>query len=76
MQQKIGSGNKMSEEAVDNLKVYAKEHYDINPFSIQWPWGNITKKHQKMIDEDNNWYQILIGVKKVKPAYQFEPAPF
>jgi hypothetical protein len=47
--------------------------YDQHPFYPKWPFGAITKLHQRRMDRDHDWYHTVIGLKE---EYQYEPAPF
>jgi hypothetical protein len=60
---------------MSELENFLNSFYDENPFYPKWPWGRLSKRHMRLIDEDNTWFKRERGlIKETKPVY--EPAPF
>lgn len=60
---------------MDDVETFLNKFYEENPFYPKWPWGQLSKRHMRLIDENNMWYKREKGlVKDDKP--QYEPAPF
>lgn len=64
-------------EEIDDLKTHLDKYLKDNPFCYKYVWaGAISKKHQKQIEVDNNWYHQVMGLAEKKEMVVYEPAPF
>jgi len=60
---------------MNELETYVEQFYEDNPFYPRWPWGQLSKRHMRLIDENNTWFKKAKGIlREEKP--QYEPAPF